>query len=169
VPVAERDRAEDRGTRGGREAASLAEELRSLVGGEPWHGSALETLLDGVSARAAAARPIPGAHTAWELVLHLKGWTDVVRERLEGQAVDEPAAGDFPSVPDASERAWTEAKQAFRHAHGRLVDTVAGLADADLEAPVGARGYTVRFLLRGAIAHLAYHSGQIGLLRKAAA
>jgi uncharacterized damage-inducible protein DinB len=152
-----------------RETAALAGELQSLAEGEPWHGPALEALLDGVSASAAAARPIAGAHTAWELVLHLTGWTEVVRERLEGRAVDQPAAGDFPSVSDASERAWTEAKGAFRHAHGRLVDRVAALADADLESPVGARGYTVRFLLRGAIAHLAYHSGQIGLLRKAAA
>ena len=30
----------------------------------------------------AASRPIPGAHSIWELVLHVAGWADVARARL---------------------------------------------------------------------------------------
>jgi hypothetical protein len=33
---------------------------------------------------------------------------------------------------------------------------------------VAGRDYTVRFMVRGAIRHAVYHSGQIGLLRKLA-
>jgi len=152
--------------RGPGEAVALAEELRGLVDGEPWHGPALDALLAGVSAETAAARPIPGAHTLWEVALHLTGWTDAVRRRLDGETVDEPAAGDFPTPPSATERAWAEAKDGLRRAHERLVERVGSLSDADLDARASGRDYAVRFMVRGAIAHTAYHSGQIGLLRK---
>ena len=150
------------------EAAALADELRSLANGDAWHGPALDALLTGVSAETAAARPIPGAHTLFELVLHLTGWTDVFRLRLEGEVIDEPAAGDFPAPSGTSESAWAEAKGGLHQAHERLVARVASLSDADLDARVKSRDYTVRFLVRGAIRHAVYHSGQIGLLRKLA-
>ena len=80
---------------GGR-AASLAREIETLSHGENWHGPTLDELLDGVTAEAAAARPIANGHSIWELVLHVTGWTAVFRRRLGGEAVEEPEAGDFP-------------------------------------------------------------------------
>ena len=151
------------------EAAAFAEELRVLAHGDPWHGPALDELLDGVTAETAGTRPIPGGHTLWEIVLHVTGWLDVWRRRLEGERVDEPEEGDFPAPPGATAQAWAESKDRLRTAHGRLVARVADLSDADLDAPVAGRDYTVRFLVRGAIRHTVYHSGQIGLLRKLAA
>jgi len=156
-----------RGTAG--EVASLAEELRVLAHGDAWHGPALDELLAGVSAEVAGARPIPGGHTLFELVLHVTGWNDVWRRRLEGEVVDEPEEGDFPAPPEASAQAWADAKDRLLKGHERLVARVAALSDADLDALVAGRDYTVRFLVRGAIRHTVYHSGQIGLLRKLAA
>jgi uncharacterized damage-inducible protein DinB len=153
------------GRRGG-EATALAEELRVLACGDAWHGPALDALLADVSPERAGARPIPGGHTVWELVLHVTGWTEVWRRRLEGEVVGEPEEGDFPAPPPASARAWADAKERLLKAHERLVLRVAALKDADLDAPVTGRDYTVRFLVRGAIRHTVYHSGQIGLLRK---
>jgi uncharacterized damage-inducible protein DinB/heme-degrading monooxygenase HmoA len=151
------------------EAAALADELRILAHGDAWHGPALDDLLEGVSPEAAAARPIDRGHTLWELVLHLAGWTDVFRRRLEGEVVDEPEEGDYPEPPAATARAWADARDRLREAHEKLVARVATLSDADLDGRVAGREYTVRFLLRGAIRHTVYHSGQIGLLRKLAA
>jgi len=148
------------------EAAALAEELRVLAHGDAWHGPCLDELLVDVSPGTAAARPIPGGHTIWELVLHVTGWNDVWRRRLEGQVVDEPEEGDFPTPPEATARAWADAKDRLRVGHEKLVARVAALSDADLDARVTDRDYTVRFLVRGAIRHTVYHSGQIGLLRK---
>jgi hypothetical protein len=54
----------------------------------------------------------------------------------------------------------------MRLAHEGLVARVAALSEADLDRRVPGRDYTVRFLVRGAIRHVVYHSGQIGLLRK---
>jgi uncharacterized damage-inducible protein DinB len=148
------------------EAAALAEELRVLARGDAWHGPSLEEMLSEVKPETAAARPIPKAHTIWELVLHLTGWTDVFRRRLEGTAVEEPEQGDYPAVPEPTAEAWAEAKSGLFEAHDQLAARVSRLAPADLDAPVPGRSFPGCFLVRGAIRHTVYHSGQIGLLRK---
>jgi uncharacterized damage-inducible protein DinB len=150
------------------EAAALARELRTLTHGGAWHGPALAELLEGVSAEAASARPIPAAHTIWELVLHVTAWTDVFRRRLEGGAVEEPEQGDFPAPPSSSPAAWGEARQALYEAHDALTERVARLTADDLRAKVAGRDYDGHFQVRAAIAHSVYHAGQIGLLRKGA-
>jgi heme-degrading monooxygenase HmoA/uncharacterized damage-inducible protein DinB len=153
----------------GAEAAELARELESLAKGENWHGPSLEELLDGVTAEAASARPLAGAHSIWELVLHVTGWTGVFRRRLEGTAVEEPEAGDFPAPPKATAAAWEEARRGLVAAHDALAARVAGLSDAALGAPIPGRPFDARFQVRAAIRHAVYHSGQIGLLKKAVA
>jgi hypothetical protein len=150
------------------EAAALARELQTLTHGEAWHGPAFAELLDGVTAEAASARPIPAAHTIWELVLHVTAWTDVFRRRLEGATVEEPEQGDFPRPPSPSPAAWGDARKALFEAHDALTDRIARLTAEDLRARIGGRDYDAHFQVRAAIAHSVYHSGQIGLLRKGA-
>jgi uncharacterized damage-inducible protein DinB len=145
----------------------LARELETLARGENWHGPTLHDLLDRTTAGTAAARPIAGAHTIWELVLHVAAWTGVFRRRLEGTAVEEPEAGDYPAPPSPTAEAWEAARRELFEAHERLVDCVAGLSDAALARPVPGRPFDARFQVRAAIRHTVYHSGQIALLRKA--
>jgi heme-degrading monooxygenase HmoA len=147
------------------EAAELADELRRIWGGDAWHGPSLTEVLDGVTAAQAAARPIEDGHSIWELVLHETGWADVMRRRLQGEAVEEPEAGDFPVPPTPSARSWTEALARLRTAHETLASVVEGLTD--FEAQVPGRPYSVRFQVHSAIRHTVYHTGQIGLLKKA--
>jgi uncharacterized damage-inducible protein DinB/heme-degrading monooxygenase HmoA len=153
---------------GGAQATGLARELEALAEGNNWHGPTLHELLDGVSAEAAAARPVAAAHSIWELVLHVTAWTDVFRRRLEGTAVEEPEAGDYPAVPRPTSGAWAEATQALFAAHGALTACVSRLSDAELTEPIPGRPFDRLFQVRAAIRHTVYHSGQIGLLRKAA-
>ena len=49
----------------------IRNQFRRAFEGEAWHGPSVLALLDGVTAQQAAAYPIPGAHSIWELVLHL--------------------------------------------------------------------------------------------------
>jgi heme-degrading monooxygenase HmoA/uncharacterized damage-inducible protein DinB len=153
---------------GGPQATELARELETLAEGDNWHGPTLHELLDGVSAEAAAARPIAAAHTIWELVLHVTAWTDVFRRRLEGTAIEEPEAGDFPAAPQATSHAWAEVTQALFAAHGALTAHVSRLSEAELAAPIPGRPFDRHFQVRAAIRHTVYHSAQIGLLRKGA-
>ena len=53
------------------EIARIIDELEREHAGDPWHGSPLRQILEGVDERQAAHRPLPGAHTIWELVLHV--------------------------------------------------------------------------------------------------
>jgi heme-degrading monooxygenase HmoA/uncharacterized damage-inducible protein DinB len=152
---------------GGGEPAFLADELWRIWRGDAWHGPALTELLDGISPAQAAARPIPGGHSIWELVLHDTAWTDVFRRRLEGEAVEEPGDGDFPVPPEPTAKGWTEAQARMRTAHERIAETVARLRPEGLEAKVPGRDFSVRFQVHSAIRHTVYHSGQIGLLKKA--
>jgi uncharacterized damage-inducible protein DinB/heme-degrading monooxygenase HmoA len=149
------------------EGAALAEELRTLWRGDPWHGPSLEDILGGVTAEQAAARPVRAGHSIWELVAHVTAWAGVWRRRLEGQRVGDPEEGDFPPVPEPTAEAWTRARARLREAHERLVERVARLTPQELGTPVPGRDYDARFLVRGAIRHTVYHSGQIALLKKA--
>jgi heme-degrading monooxygenase HmoA/uncharacterized damage-inducible protein DinB len=149
------------------EAAALARELDTLVRGNNWHGPTLSELLEGLSAEDAAARAVPGAHTIWELVLHVTGWTDVFRRRLEGVALEEPEAGDYPAPPPPSAKAWREATERLIAAQDALTAHVAALDEAGLRRPVPGRPFDARFQVAAAIRHTVYHSGQIGLLKRA--
>jgi uncharacterized damage-inducible protein DinB len=150
-------------------AVELSRDVESLVRGNNWHGPTLEELLEGVPAEAAAARPMAGAHSIWELVLHTTAWCDVFRRRLEGTATEEPEAGDYPPVPAPTEEAWHAARKALFDAHHTFAARVAGLSPAALRAPVPGRPFDAHFQVRAAIRHTVYHSGQIGLLKKSMA
>ena len=149
------------------ESERIADQLQRAVEGNAWHGPSLKESLAGVTAELAVARPIPGAHTIWELVTHIAGWEGVVARRLNGEAVGEPAEGDFPAMPaQPSEEAWTGLLSQVYDAHDRLVLQVAGLTEADLRRRIDEKPYPAWFMTHGAVAHVLYHVGQIVLLKR---
>jgi uncharacterized damage-inducible protein DinB len=134
-----------------------------------WHGSALNELLNGVTHEQAAAHPIAGAHSIWELVLHVTAWSDIARERLSNRSLESvPPEVDFPRVPAPSAEAWAEAKARLSASHHALARAVEMLSPEGLAAivPVPKRD-TVSTLLHGVIEHGTYHGGQIALLKRA--
>jgi len=56
------------------ECYRIAYALASAINGEAWYGDSLRKILDNVTAKQAEARPIPKAHSIWELVLHVEAW-----------------------------------------------------------------------------------------------
>ena len=54
------------------EIERIEDQLKRSLEGEAWHGPALEELLADVRAEQAAAKPVPPAHSIWEIVLHIK-------------------------------------------------------------------------------------------------
>jgi len=151
------------------EALDLSDQLRRVCDADAWHGPALGELLAGMSAADAAARPLAAAHTIWEIVLHVAAWSDVIRRRLDGDAVEEPEQGDFPAVPESTATAWEATNADLQAIHDKLQKRVASLSAADLDAKVPGRHFSARFQVHSAIRHIVYHSGQIGLLKKAGA
>ncbi len=157
------------------EGERIVDQLERSFRGDPWFGSSVTGVLAGVSAAVAAGHPIAGAHSIWELVLHMTGWKQEVRSRLEGGLAGEPVPGDWPAQPQQpTESAWREAVAGMTAAHVALVGSVRGASPGALDAavrdersrPLGT-GLTQWQTLHGIIQHDVYHLGQISLLRKA--
>ena len=156
------------------EISRIVNLLEAEHGGEPWHGSPLSEILGGVTCSQAAARPIAGGHSIWELVLHIAAWKNEVRHRLSGAVAGEPGEGDWPAVAAVTAEAWVEARERLELAHRLLVSAVKGFAEADLYTPINDKRHhdpglatTYYELLHGAVQHDVYHSGQIAILKKA--
>lgn len=149
------------------QAQSLADQLERAFRGGAWHGPAVAETLAGVDA-AAAARPLPGAHSIWQIVHHLTVWNEVPRRRLDGERLEDlPPQRDWPPVVDTSAAAWRAALAALDEAHAALHARVLDLTDEQLDDPVAGSDPTVRGMLLGILQHNAYHAGQIALLGKA--
>lgn len=133
-----------------------------------WHGPALADLVDGVAAEHAAARPVAGAHTIWELVLHATAWTEIARERLAGSARGDPTPDeDWPPVRDTSPEAWRAAVERLKEAHRELAAEVARMDDSTLIGRVPGKDHSVLVMMHGIVEHDAYHGGQIAILKRA--
>jgi uncharacterized damage-inducible protein DinB len=149
------------------EISRIAQQLKLAYEGEAWHGPAVLEILSGVDARAAAARPIPNAHTIWELTLHISGWEDVIRRRLGGEACTLGDADNFPDVKDKSEAAWNKTVEALKLTNQELLKAMNGLPDSRLTDRVPGKNYDVYTMLHGAVQHALYHAGQIAILKRA--
>ncbi|HEU0176915.1 MAG TPA: DinB family protein [Blastocatellia bacterium] len=149
------------------ETHRINSQLKRAQEGQAWHGPSLRELLDGVTAEQAAAKPIPNAHSVWELVNHIIAWEQIARKRLEG--AEETAIPDevnFPPVTDASEAAWKATLQSLEASHRGLRDSIKKIDDAKLEVIAPGTSYSNYVLLHGLIQHDLYHAGQIALLKK---
>jgi uncharacterized damage-inducible protein DinB len=152
------------------EARGLADQIRRAFDGDAWHGDSLIELLDGVSAKMAAAHPIKNAHSIWELVLHIAAWDDAVLRRTRGEAVELSDEQNFPPVNDANEREWRETIEHAKHTHRELAKAVADFPDSRLQERVPGKTESYHdffYMFSGIVQHELYHAGQIALLKKA--
>jgi len=150
-------------------ANNLAKHIERTVTGPMWHGPALAQVLQTVTHDRAAMRPVPGAHSIWELVLHVAVWAEIARARLKGQATGDPTpAEDWPAVSSTTLEDWRIAVERLGFSHRLLAADVRELDDPRLDALVPGLEYTVSVLLHGVVEHGTYHGGQIMLLSRAA-
>lgn len=154
------------------ECARLADQARRAFDGEAWHGDPLMEILRDVDAKTAAAHSVRGAHSIWELVLHIAAWDDAVLRRIGGETVNLPDHENFPPIPDTSESAWKKAVQAMKETHAEMIRAIATFPDARLMEGVPGKSqqpyYNFFYMFAGIVQHELYHGGQIVLLKKAA-
>jgi uncharacterized damage-inducible protein DinB len=149
------------------EVQRILDQLERACEGNAWHGPSVRQLLNGVSARQAAAKSVPAGHSIWEIVLHMAAWQDVARRRLAREViVDLPPQLDWPPIPDTSETAWRQALESFTQSKQQLHEAISQLDDHRLSDPVPGKDYSVYVLLHGVIQHNLYHAGQIAVLKK---
>ena len=152
-------------------AAQLSNHIKRAVAGPMWHGAALDELLAHVSCEQAVARPIPGAHSIWEIVLHVTAWAEIALARVHGHRTGDPAPDeDWPPVPaSGSDLAadWHAALERLRESYRALATDTRRLDPSTIDEKVPGLDYSVSNLLHGVIEHATYHGGQIALLKRA--
>lgn len=153
------------------EVDRIRDQFRRAFDGEAWHGPAVLALLDGVTAEQAAAHPIPGAHSIWELTLHIAAWEQACRRRLQGDPAQLSDEENFRPVNDTSEQAWENTKKYLIDTHRELLDAIAQLDEVRLNEPIIVSSEipfsSVYVTLHGGVQHDLYHAGQIAILKKA--
>ena len=145
------------------ETKRLASQLRRSYEGQAWHGPSLRELLDGVTSERAAAKPVPGAHSIWELVLHITAWERQTAAVVGGKVhVTLAGVQDWPAVSGTWEGALDHLESATRD----LVAAIRAMPDEKLNEMVAGAEYNFYFLLHGVVQHNLYHAGQIALLKR---
>lgn len=154
------------------ETFRLADQIRRAFEGNAWHGDSILELLADIKPATAAGRPIPNAHSIWEILLHIAAWDDGVCRYIGGTAVELTDEQNFPTVTDTSEAAWGQAIELSKKTHNELIKAVAAFPDSRLTDPVPGKNqkyYNFYYLFSGIVQHEIYHAGQIALLKKAQA
>ncbi|MDZ4179133.1 MAG: DinB family protein, partial [Coriobacteriia bacterium] len=121
-----------------------------------------------------AAERVDGVpHSIWELVLHLAVWARYAAYRFEGGVPRELDEANWPPVLDAGEISWAAARDDAFDACERAARALAALSDSVLDAvdtntPMDAMGEPVthRRVAFGLSQHVAYHAGQIALVKQ---
>ena len=151
------------------EPSRIAGELRKAVRGPAWHGPAFLELLADVPPPLAARRGVPGAHSIWEITLHVVTWLGVVGERIDGLHRDVSDDEDWPTVVDESPAAWQQLLDRAGAAADRLATLIEQFPDDGLDPRLpgaAATGPSAYATLHGCVQHVLYHAGQIAILKK---
>ena len=146
------------------EIKRVASQLRRSYEGTAWHGLSLRELLAGVTSEQAAAKPVSGAHSIWELVFHVTAWEGQALAALEGKKYETLAGEkDWPPVGGT----WQAALDDLESASRSLVAAIRAMPEEKLNESVEGTEYNFYFLLHGVVQHNLYHAGQIALLKRA--
>jgi uncharacterized damage-inducible protein DinB len=147
---------------------ALEDQLRRAMAGEAWHGPSVREALEGLTAVQAAQHPIAGAHSCWELVLHLSGCYRLVLRRLEGNAEPFLSEDDWPPVPEHTEDNWRRDIEALYALNAGARAAIREFPMERLYEPLVADPPYLAFTqFIGLTQHDLYHAGQIVLLKRA--
>ena len=149
--------------------SSLLAGLDQAYDRQSWHGTNLRGSIRGVTAAQAAARPAPGRHNIWEIVVHCAYWKYAVWRRLTGAP-----RGSFPLIGsnwwdrpvDPTLPAWRDDVALLARMHVQLRAAVSTATPASLARRVKGSRLTNTDLVLGITAHDLYHAGQVQYVKK---
>jgi uncharacterized damage-inducible protein DinB len=151
------------------EVERISNQMMRGFEGEAWHGPAVLEILADVDAALAAARPIPSAHSIWELALHLAATQEIILRRIQGERAGLTEEEFWPATPEPTEEAWQAMIARLRRQETELRQAVAAFPDERLGDPLMTGGTPAYDNFHGHVQHNIYHAGQIVMLKKAAA
>jgi uncharacterized damage-inducible protein DinB len=144
-------------------AEALTVFLQDTAGRRNWGHAGLAEILKKVRVDEARWRPTPDAHSIWEEVNHITHWSRFVLDRLDGRG--QPTKQAWPPG-EGGAGGWRRAVAEAATLHAAMVRRVAAMDSGALAAKHAASRYAKAQLILGGVAHIAYHVGQIALLRR---
>ena len=149
------------------QAESLADQIEKSIIGPAWYGPSLMEAINEVNAEDALFRLDEGSHNIWQQVWHLNNWIRVCHNRLNGKETPWlPEEEDWPSTRALNEEEWKRTKDTVLASHKEFVAAARRVPDSKLNQQVPGKDYSVGFMLQGITQHVAYHTGQIVLVKK---
>jgi len=150
------------------ETERLETQLKRILEGKAWHGPSILEVLQDVTAESAYAHPVSGAHSIWEIVLHLASTYRLVLRRIQGNDLPLRPEDDWPSLPPPTPSDWQNAIRSLRRLNEELRQAVRAFSPERLDKPlVATPPYTAYTQFIEITQHDAYHAGQIAVLKKA--
>jgi uncharacterized damage-inducible protein DinB len=147
------------------ESERIADQLHRAFHEGAWHGPSVKQALEGVTAGTALAKPIPSAHSVWELVHHLTAWVTEADATVRGKPYESlKDEKDWPPVTEISSQAWEQALARLEQAEASLEESVRFFPPDKL----GDGDRSCYYLVHGIVQHNLYHAGQIVLIKKEA-
>jgi uncharacterized damage-inducible protein DinB len=144
----------------------IADQISRAFWGESWHGPSVREVLDGVSAEDAAAHPIPGAHSIWEIVVHMIGGYKLVLRRVRGERAQLSPEEEWPAATRPTAKAWRDNQRILDELNQQLQSAVRAFPAERLSQELGSE-YSAFIQFSGTPQHDLYHAGQIVVLKKA--
>lgn len=147
-------------------AARLIVSLANAVNGKPYYGPSVFDALSGIEPEAAASKSVGFAHSIWEIVAHIASELRYSGALLDGSASRWVAgATTWPRVSDTTPEAWGEMLTELRASHDALLARITACGSR-LDEPLAGWPFSVGEMIEGSIQHVAYHVGQIVLLKQ---
>ncbi|HYL65317.1 MAG TPA: DinB family protein [Candidatus Methylomirabilis sp.] len=139
----------------------IADSYRAATLKGAWYGPSLAELIAKTTPELATAPPLPNAHSISTLLQHLLLWN----ERIRLTSADHPMPKWEPEKEWAGQPIpWNELVPRWNKSRDQLEEKIRNLPVEDLPKTVPGRDYPYEFLLRGAVEHVIYHSGQIAMV-----
>src|SRR5262249_39471506 len=105
----------------------------------------------------------------WELVLHLVATQAVLLRRIRGETAGLNPEEFWPAMPPMSDSAWAETLERLKQQDADMRQAILAFPEERLDARLTAEGSSAYNNFYGYVQHHAYHTGQIRLLKSAAA
>jgi uncharacterized damage-inducible protein DinB len=139
----------------------IADSYRAVTIKGAWYGPSVAELLAKISPEHATTPPVSGAHSIAALLQHLLLWNERIRNTSDSHPLPrwEPEKEwAEPPIP------WNELVARWNHSRDLFEAQIRNFSVEDLGKQVPGRKYPYETMLRGAVQHAIYHSGQIAMV-----
>jgi uncharacterized damage-inducible protein DinB len=148
------------------EIERITDQFSIAFEGDAWTGPSIMEVLGDIEPAKAASKPIPNAHSIWEIAEHMNSTIKNVIKRIRGDKTPLTDEEDWPKVTDTGKRSWDELIARLKATHNELLSEIAKLKSEQINEPVY-EGYSTYYVtLHGLVQHNQYHLGQISILKK---